>query len=60
MSKHLIDNAQTSLNTRLKQFVQISRNGTPHDSTKSLITRMREQPGKRVSAYTRIDRGRKV
>lgn len=60
MTRHLIDTARSSLNSRLRQFVQIARSAAPHGSTKTLIARMRAQPGKRVSAYTRIDRGRKA
>ncbi|MGL4413694.1 MAG: hypothetical protein EA338_13260 [Roseinatronobacter sp.] len=60
MTRHLIDTARTSLNTRLKQFIQIARNSAPHGSTKTLIARMRAHPDQRLSAYTRIARGRKA
>ncbi len=60
MSKHLIDKPRINQGTRLGQFLKIARSLGPHQSTQTLIARMRPHPDQRLPAYTRIARGQEV
>ncbi|MFU8899821.1 hypothetical protein LY56_01631 [Roseinatronobacter thiooxidans] len=60
MSKHLIDKPRINQGTRLGQFLKIARSTAPHQTTQTLIARLRAHPDQRLAAYTRIARGREV
>jgi hypothetical protein len=58
MSKHLIDQPRTTAEGALPQFLRVERAEKLHNSTKSLSARLRKRSSDRLTAYTRIARGR--
>ena len=60
MARHPLDTPRDTKGIRLRQFLKIARENAPHDSTRSLIARLRLSTDQRLRAYARIARGRQV
>ena len=60
MTRHPLDTARSAPDIRLRQFLKIARAQAVHDSTRSLVARLRMRAGQRLRAYARIARGRQV
>ena len=60
MSRHILDRPRAETGARLSQFLTLERAAQPHNASRLLQQRTRDEKAPRLAIYTRIERHQEV